>query len=71
MMFELCRFYPISPAKSTGQQGVSWKTGKPGFLVNWEDVVFIYSIFFNIDNDKSKQKYTQSHSSYKIETFLL
>ena len=39
--------------------------GKPKlspFLVNWENAVFIYSIFFI-----SKQKYIQSHSSYKIK----
>ena len=28
---------------------------------------YLQYFLYNIDNDKSKQKYTQSHSSYKIE----
>ena len=46
--------------------------GKPKlspFLVNWEKSCFYLQYFlYNIDNDKSKQKDTQSHSSYKIQT---
>ena len=47
--------------------------GKPKlslFLVHWD---YLQHFLYNIDNDKSKQKYKQSHSSYKIETshFLL
>ena len=47
--------------------------GKPKlslFLVHWD---YVQYFLYNIDNDKSKQKYTQSRSSYKVETshFLL
>ena len=46
--------------------------GKPKlspFLVNWKNVVSIFQYFlYNIDKDKSKHKYTQSHSSCKIQT---
>ena len=51
-------------------QGVSWKTKVKSVFSELGKCCFYLQYFlYNIDNDKSKQKYTQSHSSYKIETF--
>ena len=50
-------------------QRVSRKTKvKSVFGKLGECCFYLQHFFYNIDNDKSKQKYTQSHSSYKIET---
>ena len=49
--------------------GVSWKTKVKSVFGKLGKRCFNLQYFlYNIDNDKSKQKYTQSHSSYKIET---
>ena len=51
------------------RQGVSWKTKvKSVFSKLGKCCSYLQNFLNNIDNDKSKQKYTQSHSSYKIET---
>ena len=50
-------------------QGVSWKTKVKSVFGKLGKCCFYLQYFlYNINNDKSKQKYTQSHSSYKIET---
>ena len=50
-------------------QGVSWKTKVKSVFGKLGKCCFYLQYFLsNTDNDKSKQKYTQSHSSYKIET---
>ena len=46
-----------------------WKTKAKSVLVKLGKCCFYLQYFlYNINNDKSKQKYTQSHSSYRIET---
>ena len=50
-------------------QGVSWKTKVKSVFGKLGKCCFYLQYFlYNIDNHESKQKYTQSHSSYKIET---
>ena len=50
-------------------QGVSWKTKVRSVFGKLGKCCFYLQYFpYNMNNDKSKQKYTQSHSSYKIET---
>ena len=50
-------------------QGVSWKTKvKSVFGKLGKCCFYLHYFLYNIDNHKSEQKYTQSHSSYKIET---
>ena len=52
-----------------GKQGVSWKTKVRSAFGKFGKCCFYLQYFlYDIDNDKSKQKYTQLHSSYKIET---
>ena len=50
------------------RQGVSWKTKVKSVFGKWGKCrSYLPYFLYNVDNDKSK-KYTQSHSSYKIET---
>ena len=51
------------------QQGVSQKTKVKSVFGKLGKCCFYLQYFlYNINNGKSKQKYTQSHSSYEIET---
>ena len=46
-------------------QGVNWKTKVESVFGKLGKCCFYLQYFYlNIDNDKSKQKYTQSRSSY-------
>ena len=48
-------------------QGVSWKTKvKSVFGIVGKCCFYLQYFLYNIDNYKSKQKHTQSHSSYKL-----
>ena len=54
---------------SLSAAGVSWKTKVKSVFGKLGKCCFNLQYFlYNIDNDKIKQKHTQSHSSYKIET---
>ena len=66
--FDLSTVY-AKRASNNRPQGVSWKTKVKSVFGKLGKCCFYLQHFLNnIDNDKSKQKYTQSHSSYKIET---